>query len=117
MDIVYSATRGHNSEEVEKLVSQQLPSYLQSLGHQVSVFVYDPSEPQDTEPFDELVEKILQADMFVAEMSRASQTLGFQLSFVLVVFCVFRFLHVFLLFLLIRLVCLLRFCQLCLIFV
>ncbi len=83
MDIVYSATRGHNSEEVEKLVSQQLPSHLQSRGHRVSVFVYDPSEPQDTEPFDELVEKILQADMFVAEMSRASQTLGFQLSFAL----------------------------------
>ncbi len=83
MDIVYSATKGHASEQVEKLVSRQLPSHLESLGHKVNVFLYDPSEPHDTESFDEIVEKILQADMFIAEMSRASQTLGFQFSFAL----------------------------------
>lgn len=83
MDIVYSATRGHTSREIEELVSQHLPSYLKTLGHEVNVFLYDPSESDSTESFDEIVEKILQADMFIAEMSRASQTLGFQLSFAL----------------------------------
>lgn len=83
MDIVYSATKGHSSEEVEKLVSQRIPSYLKTLGHDVNIFLYNPSEPHDTESFDEIVEKILQADMFIAEMSRASQTLGFQFSFAL----------------------------------
>lgn len=83
MDIVYSATRGHNSREIEELVSQQLPSYLKTLGHEVNVFLYNPSEPDSTESFDKIVKEILQADMFIAEMSRASQTLGFQLSFAL----------------------------------
>jgi hypothetical protein len=83
MDIVYSATKGHKSKEIEELVARVLPSYLQSLGYEINVFLYNPSGPHDTGSFDEIVEKILQADMFIAEMSRASQTLGFQLSFAL----------------------------------
>lgn len=83
MDIVYSATRGHGSKEVKKLVLQGIPSHLKTLGHNINVFLYDPNDPHDTESFDEIVEKITQADMFIAEMSRASQTLGFQLSFAL----------------------------------
>lgn len=55
MDIVYSAARGHNSREVEELVSQQLPSYLKTLGREVNIFLYDPSEPDSTESFDKII--------------------------------------------------------------
>lgn len=83
MNIVYSATKGHKSAEIEELVVQRVPSYLRLLGHQVNILLYDPSKPDSTESFDETVKMILEADMFIAEMSRASQTLGFQFSFAL----------------------------------
>lgn len=54
---------------------------LKQLGHHVYEYVYDIEKMDDPRPFKELSQQILSADIFIAEMSIPSQTLGFQLSF------------------------------------
>jgi hypothetical protein len=56
-----------------------LTEYLKAK-HDVFHYSHVLSEPNDKYTFNDLIEKINTADAFVGEMSRPSQTLGFQLA-------------------------------------
>lgn len=56
--------------------------YLKN-NHQVFHYNHDFGEVNDRHSFDEIVDLISNSDVFIGEMSRPSQTLGFQLSFAL----------------------------------
>ncbi|HCH34926.1 MAG: hypothetical protein UY35_C0002G0037 [Candidatus Saccharibacteria bacterium GW2011_GWC2_48_9] len=77
MNVFYASSSRKDDTDPDFIVE-----YLREKYH---VFHYDHvfNEPNDTYPFDKLVEEISNADIFIGEMSRSSQTLGFQLSFAL----------------------------------
>lgn len=58
---------------------QTLINYLMQK-HQVFHYSHVPQSPNDMYSFNELVERINAADVFIGEMSKPSQTLGFQLA-------------------------------------
>jgi hypothetical protein len=62
--------------------SALLLKYLQ-MNHEVFHYDHEYNEANDQYTFDDLVGEIASADVFVGEMSKASQTLGFQLSYAL----------------------------------
>lgn len=81
MNIYYAASKGFNNKDLENLVCHTIPAELKKSGHEVYCFIYDPSEPDSNMGFDEIVSNINNSDLFISEMSRASQTLGFQLAY------------------------------------
>jgi hypothetical protein len=68
-----TATDDQNSAQ------RALTEYLES-EHQVFHYSHAPLSPNDMYSFNELVEKINASDVFIGEMSKPSQTLGFQLA-------------------------------------
>lgn len=80
MKIYYATTKGHSDKDLEALAIKEFPDMLRDLGHEVYEYVYDPVNLDGDLTFDELSAQILNADVFIGEMSRPSQTLGFQLA-------------------------------------
>ncbi|HSX28895.1 MAG TPA: hypothetical protein VLF60_05610 [Candidatus Saccharimonadales bacterium] len=60
-----------------------LERLLKAKGHSVAVYIYDLHEVNEEPAFGELSEAILKCDVYIAEMSLPSQTLGFQIAFAL----------------------------------
>jgi len=83
MKVIFSASIGSQDKDRESLITHLIPAYITSLGHDVNLQLYNPSGPSDGNQFDTLADQIIEADAYIGEMSRASQTLGFQLSFAL----------------------------------
>lgn len=83
MKIFYASAKGTSDKSIEELAVKVIPAILTELGHEVQIFIYDPGQPTNNGSFDEAAEGIISADIFIGEMSRASQTLGFQLSYAL----------------------------------
>lgn len=75
MKIFFASSNTDNADGAQ----QALTDYLMQ-EHQVFHYSHVPQSPNDIYSFNELVERINAADVFVGEMSRASQTLGFQLA-------------------------------------
>lgn len=61
----------------------QIEDFLKTTGNKVYEYVYDQNRLDGTRRFGELSELILESDVYIAEMSVASQTLGFQIAFAL----------------------------------
>jgi uncharacterized protein YerC len=74
MRIFFASSTTEDGDEQNDVLS-----YLQSK-HQVFHYLHDLTTPNDTHSYNEIVEKINEADVFIGEMSRPSQTLGFQLA-------------------------------------
>lgn len=83
MKVFYATARGSSDKAIEELAVKTVPSVLKQLGHDVKIYIFDPDNADNNGAFDEIVEGIVAADVFIGEMSRASQTLGFQLSYAL----------------------------------
>lgn len=83
MKVFYAAAIGGSSQTLDKSRSKEIPELLTKKGHMVNIYLYDPSDPDRDGAFDSVSKQIIEADVFIGEMSRASQTLGFQLSFAL----------------------------------
>lgn len=83
MKIFYAASKGGSDESIGELATKTIPALLKQAGHEVQVSLYDPEDPSNNGGFDATAESIVAADIFIGEMSRASQTLGFQLSYAL----------------------------------
>lgn len=56
---------------------------LQRLGHRVESYVYDQDDGREVGNFAMLSELLINSEAYIAEMSVASQTLGFQIAFAL----------------------------------
>lgn len=83
MNIFYTAASGGSNAEIQNLVTVEIPSLLRQAGNEVYVAHYDPENPSNNDGFDDVARAIVRSDIFIGEMSRASQTLGFQLSYAL----------------------------------
>ena len=83
MKVFYAAAIGSSNQSLDKSRSEDIPELLTKKGHDVKVYLYDPSDPNGDGAFNSVSRQIIEADVFIGEMSRASQTLGFQLSFAL----------------------------------
>jgi hypothetical protein len=75
---VFLATSRDMSESKLQIYSD-LVKYVKSK-HSTFHYERDLTQGHDKHSFDELVEEIGNADVFIAEMTNASQTLGFQLA-------------------------------------
>lgn len=51
--------------------------------HQVFHYLHDVTSPNEEYSYSDIIEEISKSDIFIGEMSRASQTLGFQLAYAL----------------------------------
>lgn len=71
------------SSTVDGTGHEELVSYLEEKGHRVFHYLHDVNSPNDEYSYGNVIEEISQADVFIGEMSRASQTLGFQLAYAL----------------------------------
>jgi hypothetical protein len=86
MNIFYAAASVNLPESdssLLKLVDSEIPKYLESLGNNVYFYQYDPSRKDGYSSFQEINQQISICDLYIGEMSRASQSLGFQLSYAL----------------------------------
>ncbi len=83
MHIFYSGAKGFSDPELNRLVEEIIPGLLTQRGHSVYVLLHDPKTQEQSKGFDQIAKQILSADAFIGEMSRASQTLGFELSYAL----------------------------------
>lgn len=80
MKLYYATTKGQTDKHIEMLATETIPSILKEAGHDVFTYIYNPADPSHELSFDTLLSAILNADAFIGEMSRPSQTLGFQLA-------------------------------------
>lgn len=62
---------------------EQVKAALAKHASRITEYVYDRQEMSDKNTYSGLAQKILESDIYVAEMSLPSQTLGFQTSFAL----------------------------------
>ena len=81
MNIFYAVSTNSFEAGLTKIVETRIPKYLRSLGDKVYVYRYDPSKARRLVSFNEINQQILDSDVYIGEMSRASQSLGFQLSY------------------------------------
>jgi len=82
MKIFYSGSVGSN-DEIDMFIANTIPSLLQKTGHAVTTWIYNPDSTSPSEAFEDVAKQIVQADVFIGEMSRPSQTLGFELAYAL----------------------------------
>jgi len=80
MKIYYATTKGQADKHIESFVTETIPAILNETGHEIFTYIYNPADPKNELSFDTLLNAILTADAFIGEMSRPSQTLGFQLA-------------------------------------
>lgn len=69
-----------NTIESQNSVFTDLLDYLKSDGHNLFHYINDSKSGESKYTFDQLIAEISNADVFIAEMSQSSQTLGFQLA-------------------------------------
>ena len=81
MNIFYAASVG-SSDETDKYISKVIPKLLSEGGNWVYTSIYNPDQG-DAEAIESIAEHIVAADVFIGEMSRPSQTLGFELAYAL----------------------------------
>lgn len=83
MKVYYGASKGHSDPALEELVQHTIPHILKKNGNSVESYAYNPVAINDSNSFAQIAEQIQDADVFIGEMSRPSQTLGFQLAYAL----------------------------------
>ena len=83
MNIFFSSASKISDPELSDIVGKDMPAFLKSLGHDVFVYKYNPDVNNGFSTFQEINDKINKADVYIGEMSKASQSLGFQLSYAL----------------------------------
>lgn len=71
------------SSTIDGTDHEEIVDYLKEKGHKVFHYLHDVNSPNDEYSYGNIIEEINQADVFIGEMSRASQTLGFQLAYAL----------------------------------
>lgn len=81
MKVYYTTSRGHSDPSLEELVQNTIPYIITRLDNSVDYYAYNPTEVDGGKSFSEIAEQIQEADIFIGEMSRPSQTLGFQLAY------------------------------------
>lgn len=69
-----------NSKESQSNIFSDILAYLNSSNNSVFHYVHDSTSGKSKYTFDELIGEINKAEVFIAEMSHPSQTLGFQLA-------------------------------------
>lgn len=80
MNIYYSAASGSSNHGQDELTCEVIPEILSHLSTMLYKNIYNPESSVITSDFTEVAENIVKADIFIGEMSRASQTLGFELA-------------------------------------
>lgn len=83
MKVYYTTSLGHSDPSLQEVVQHAIPQILQELNNTVEYYAYNPTETDGGRSFSEIAEQIQKADVFIGEMSRPSQTLGFQLAYAL----------------------------------
>lgn len=83
MNIFYASATKSSDSELTKLVEVAIPQYLKNSRHKVNYYKYDPGKHDGFNSFQEINKQITNSDVYIGEMSRASQSLGFQLSYAL----------------------------------
>ena len=83
MKVYYGASKGHSDSGLEELVQNTIPRILKKNGNSLGIYSYNPVAINDSKSFAQIAEQIQDADVFIGEMSRPSQTLGFQLAYAL----------------------------------
>jgi len=76
-----SCTQGEYGSQNARIAA--IEATLREQGHSVYSYIYDQQGLNDKRGYSELAEIILRHDIYIAEMSLPSQTLGFQIAFAL----------------------------------
>ncbi len=83
MKIYYSAASGSSNTVQEDLTCVVIPKILSDQSGTLFSNIYNPEDSVNSSEITEVEAKIVNADIFIGEMSRASQTLGFELAYAL----------------------------------